>query len=52
VKEGNSGGLWKMPVGGGAESQVHPSVVARAFLLVKDGIYFIAEPDKDRKSSI
>ena len=41
-----------MPVSGGEESQVLSSVVFRAFCLVNDGIYFIAEPDADGKSSI
>jgi Tol biopolymer transport system component len=45
-------GLWKMPVSGSEESQVLPSVVSRAFSLVKEGIYFISEPGADRKSSI
>ena len=47
-----SGGLWKMPVNGGDESQVLPSVHQRAFSVVTDGIYFIPEPGGDRKSSI
>ena len=47
-----SGPLWKMPVSGGEESPVLPSVFYRAFSLVNDGIYFIAEPDADGKSSI
>ncbi len=41
-----------MPVSGGEESQVLPSVVWRAFSLVNDGIYFIPEPGADGKSSI
>ena len=41
-----------MPVSGGEESQVLPSVVWRAFFLVNEGIYFIPEPGADRKSSI
>ena len=41
-----------MPVSGGEESQVLPSVATRAFSLVNDGIYFIAEPSADRKSFI
>jgi Tol biopolymer transport system component len=47
-----SGPLWKMPVSGGEEGQVVPSMVWRAFSLVNDGIYFIAEPNADGKSSI
>jgi len=45
-------GLWKMPVNGGEESQVLPSVVQIAFSLVKEGIYFIARPGTDGKYSI
>jgi hypothetical protein len=41
-----------MPVGGGEESQVLPSVVWRAFSVVNDGIYFIPGPGADGKSSI
>ena len=52
TKEYISSALWKMPVSGGQESLVLPSVVWRAFFLVKDGIYFIPEPGIDRKSSI
>lgn len=47
-----SGGLSKMPVSGGQESQVLPSVVNRAFSLVNEGIYFIPGPGADGKSSI
>ena len=46
-----SSGLWKMPLSGGEESQVLPSVLGRAFSLVKEGIYFIPGPPF-RKSSI
>ncbi len=52
IKGGYSGGLWKMPVSGGEESKVLPSVFNRAFSLVNDGIYFIPAPGADRKSSI
>ena len=45
-------GLLKMPLSGGEESQVLPSVPWRAFSLVNEGIYFIPEPGADRKSSI
>ena len=41
-----------MPVSGGEESQVLPSVVGRAFCLVNDGIYFIPGPGPDGKYSI
>jgi Tol biopolymer transport system component len=41
-----------MPVSGGKESQVLPSVAGNTFCVVKDGIYFIPEPGTDGKSSI
>jgi hypothetical protein len=41
-----------MPVSGGNESQILPSVVSRGFFPVKEGIYFIPETGTDRKSSI
>jgi hypothetical protein len=44
--------LWRVPVSGGEESQVLPSVVWRAFFLVNDGIYFIPGPDSKGKYSI
>ena len=47
-----SGALWKIPVTGGEESPVLPSVAGRSFCLVNEGIYFIPEPGTDRKSSI
>jgi hypothetical protein len=50
--KGRSGSLWKMPVSGGEESQVLPSVVGTAFSLVNDGIYFMSKPGADRKPSI
>jgi hypothetical protein len=46
------GVLWKMPVSGGEESQVLPSVVWRTFHLVNEGVYFISEPAADGKSSV
>jgi Tol biopolymer transport system component len=52
TKEYLSSGLWKMPVGGGEESQVLSSVYWRAFCLVNEGIYFIPEPSDDRRFSI
>jgi len=52
IKGDFTGGLCRMPVSGGEESQVLPSVVWRAFFLVNDGIYFMPEPGADRKFSI
>jgi Tol biopolymer transport system component len=47
-----SGSLWKMPVSGGEEGQVLPSIARRAFSLANDGVYFIPERGTDRKFSI
>jgi Domain of unknown function (DUF5050) len=52
TKEYSSSALWKMPVSGGEEGQVLPSVVMRAFSLVNEGIYFIPKRDADRKASL
>ena len=41
--------LWRIPVSGGEESRVLPSVVVRAFALVNTGIYFIPDPGADGK---
>ena len=50
VREAGAG-LWKMPLSGGEESQVLPSVVAwDAFSLVKEGIYFIPGPPNTKSS--
>ena len=52
TKAYRSSSLWKMPVSGGEESLVLPSVVSRAFSVVKDGIYFIPLPGDHGRSSI
>ena len=52
IKGDMSGSLWKMPLSGGEETQVLPSVNMRGFALVKEGIYFIPERKPDGKSSI
>jgi len=44
--------LWKIPVSGGEESRVLPSVDMRAFAPVNTGIYFIPEPGADGKHFI
>jgi hypothetical protein len=41
--------LWRIPVSGGEESRVLPSVDMRAFAPVNNGIYFIPEPGVDKK---
>jgi dipeptidyl aminopeptidase/acylaminoacyl peptidase len=45
--KGTFSGLWRIPTEGGEESEVLPSVYARNFVVVKDGIYFIPEADQD-----
>ena len=35
-------GLWRMPVSGGGETRLLEAVVARAFAVVKNGIYYFA----------
>ena len=39
--------LWKVPVGGGEETQVLESVYAFNFYVIPQGIYFIQAPDRD-----
>ncbi len=39
--------LWKVPVGGGEETQVLESVYAFNFYVTPRGIYFIQAPDRD-----
>ncbi|HVN78034.1 MAG TPA: protein kinase [Terriglobia bacterium] len=46
------GSLWKMPVSGGEETQLIPSVAQRGFSLVNEGVYFIARPGAGGKGSI
>jgi Tol biopolymer transport system component len=47
-----SGPLWKMPVDGGDEILVLPSVAGHALSFVNEGIYFIPEAGTDGKSYI
>jgi serine/threonine protein kinase len=44
--------LWRIPVGGGAVSQVLPSVAFGHFELMDDGIYFVPQPDKNAKAQL
>jgi Tol biopolymer transport system component len=52
TKSYSSSAFWKMPLSGGEENQVVPSVAPRAFSVVKDGIYFMPESAVDRKFPI
>lgn len=44
--------LWKVPSDGGEETRVLESVYGNAFGVVKEGIYFIPNPDAAGRSSI
>jgi dipeptidyl aminopeptidase/acylaminoacyl peptidase len=44
--------LWSMPVTGGEETQVLPSVVMRNFTVFEDGIYFIPRPLPDGRLAV
>jgi serine/threonine protein kinase len=44
--------LWSMPVAGGDETQVLPSVVMRNFTVFEDGIYFIPRPTPDGQLAV
>ena len=51
-KTRGTGSLWRVPSEGGEETQVLESVYARAFAMVKEGIYFIPRPDSAGRTSI
>jgi Tol biopolymer transport system component len=51
TKGGAPPGLWEMPVSGGGESQVLPSI-GDDYCLVSEGIYFVPEPGADGKYCI
>ena len=46
------GGLWRIPVDGGEESQVLPSVTFLNFAITNEGIYFIPRLDAEGRYSI
>jgi serine/threonine protein kinase/WD40 repeat protein len=46
--EGTDSSLRKMPVGGGEEIQVLPSIINWNFAIMDDGIYFLAQTDSHR----
>ena len=52
TKSEGASSLWKQPRDGGEEVQVLESVVAGAFALVSEGIYFIPKADSDGSYSI
>jgi Tol biopolymer transport system component len=45
TKQDGDAPLWSMPVTGGPETQVLPSVVSRAFAVFADGVYFVPRAD-------
>ena len=44
--------LWSMPVAGGEEVEVLPSVVMRSFVVFEDGIYFIPRPTPEGQLAV
>jgi Tol biopolymer transport system component len=50
-KDGDSS-LWKMPEGGGEETQVLDSVIGPSFTLANEGIYFVPKLDSTGRYSI
>ena len=44
--------LWSMPLSGGEEAEVLPSVVMRNFAVFEDGIYFIPRPSPDEQLAV
>ena len=52
TKHDGDAALWSMPVTGGAETQVLPSVVGRAFAVFADGIYFVPRADPTGRYAI
>jgi eukaryotic-like serine/threonine-protein kinase len=52
TKHDGDAALWTMPVVGGAETQVLPSVLGRAFTVFADGIYFVPRADSSGRYAI
>jgi hypothetical protein len=52
TKHDGDAALWSMPVAGGAETQVLPSVVGRAFAVFADGIYFVPGADRNGRYAV
>ena len=51
TKSSNNTGLWRMPLEGGEEIQVLPSILLRMFALSSQGIYFAPAP-ADRNAKV
>ena len=52
VKRDGNGGLWKMPVEGGEETQIVPDVYRVNYAVTDKGVYFIPHGGKDYTSSV
>ena len=52
TKNDGDSALWTMPVAGGPEHEVLPSVVNRAFVVFGDGVYFIPHADRNRRYAV
>jgi Tol biopolymer transport system component/DNA-binding winged helix-turn-helix (wHTH) protein len=44
ARTGGTTSLWRVPVGGGEEKMVIPTVLSSAFALTREGIYFVPGP--------
>jgi ABC-type glycerol-3-phosphate transport system substrate-binding protein len=52
TKESGTEGLWKMPVDGGPETNVVPSVYRYNYAVTDRGIYFASDATRNQKASI
>jgi eukaryotic-like serine/threonine-protein kinase len=52
TKDDGDAALWSMPVAGGEEREVLPSVIYRNFAVLAEGIYFIPRPGSDGRSGV
>jgi serine/threonine protein kinase len=52
TKEIGQKGLWRMPVGGGQETQVQPDVYRANYVVTEEGAYFMSLPDASGATSI
>jgi serine/threonine protein kinase len=52
TKHDGDAALWSMPVAGGDETEVLPSVVSRNFAVFDDGIYFVPRASPDGRSAV
>ena len=52
TKNDGDSALWTMPVSGGPEQMVLPSIVGRAFVVFKDGVYYIPHADEHGRYAV